>query len=183
MRMNRVELFALVLCVGAFGVAPTALAAEPDAESPAVAGDADAKPASLQERIDSLVERSAESARKSLEMLIDSRRLQAQRPKLAAGDAQPSDDMRERAEAWIAKIDETRDEIEAQRGRVADLRVEMRALRREDVSDEQADELVKIQPGIENSWRALDRGIREIDVATRRARSELAKLEAPASAD
>jgi hypothetical protein len=143
------------------------------AQSNAETGELE-EPGSVQARIDKLTANARRAEKVSLQMLVGSRGLQARRPKVARDDDPAKHAAAQKAvRAWVTQVDSWRKQIEAHLDRVETLRVRLRKLRRVDMTDDQADALVKIEPGIENAWRALDRGVRELDVAWRRGVNDL----------
>lgn len=175
-----VRLGALLLC--ALWIAP-AVAQAADGAQPAqeatretAADEVPKDQRSIDAQIAALGDASKEASKRGLQMMVGSRKLQALRPKLSSGDSpEKREGTRKKLEKWVGRLDNLRGRMEKQRDHIDELKARIRSLRREEISDEQADRLVKIEPGIENVWRALDRSIRELDVARRKGTNQLGK--------
>jgi hypothetical protein len=130
--------------------------------------------ATVTAQIDELTSQVQADSRTGLELLIRSRGVQAKRPRAkddedAAARSQRQKDLVQ----WISDIKAMRSELQNHEAKLDASSDQIGTLRKLDMTDEEVARLVNLELGIHNVMNAVQRGTRELDLASRRGTNAL----------
>jgi len=127
------------------------------------------EPESVGQQIDRLADEVQQLSRSGLELMVASRGLQAERPRAKADeDAAERAERQQRLAQWISDIEKKRSELVENENKLNEVAQQASALRKLEMTDAEVEKLVKLELGIHNVVRSMQRGTRELDLARRR---------------
>lgn len=138
-------------------------------DQPAEAASTEPAAESVTAQIDEVAKQVQGDSRRGLELLVSSRGVQAKRPRAkddedAAARSQRQKDLGQ----WISDIEAMRKELQDHQAKLDSAGDQIGTIRKLDMTDQEIARLVNLELGIHKVENAVQRGIRELDLASRR---------------